>query len=313
MGIFNDTNLTDEQKKQLEWFNSIMAQMEKDEKDRIEREKQEYINSFLPDEKEFDYKEYNGPNDGSLIEKAKNENQDFYEHEKDKIDYEYNEAISEVNKNSEELNENAKQDSEDSLKEFSEGVEKFKSNAMKNNIYDSSIVGSKTRELRDITEKELLDIKNQLDSELKNIEDKKAQVEKEKEFDLKDLSSEYDKKVQNTFDDLKREQKEIKDEIDKYNKEVKKEEKEYNENYNKILNEKSEEYDNMLEKMYDDEAKNGYTGDRAEEYQERLDMATEFFKRYPKDVALKMIDSNPNLSKFLGMHYYGLLEEIKNA
>ncbi|MDE7337557.1 MAG: hypothetical protein K2N32_05515, partial [Clostridia bacterium] len=54
------------------------------------------------------------------------------------------------------------------------------------------------------------------------------------------------------------------------------------------------------------ENKNGYAGEKAENYAQRYNIAFDFYDSMPKSVALKMINENKDLQGYLG-NYFGRL------
>ncbi len=104
---------------------------------------------------------------------------------------------------------------------------------------------------------------------------------------------------------LEKRDKDIKS-IEDYNNKLKEKELKYIEERAKAIEEqlaqrlKDEQYLKYLEN------KNGYAGEKAENYTQRYNVAFDFYNSMPKNVALKMINENKDLQGYLG-NYFGRL------
>ena len=195
------------------------------------------------------------------------------------------------------------------IKELGEKLEKDVRNSandmIKQGIARSSIATGEEEGLRESYEATVLAERERSETKIKGLELEKALLEKEFKNDLENLKISHATKVQNKID-------KIVGEIDKENQKI----FEYN---NKIAMQEQKDkkeiariQSNALAEKYQqmrDEAKYGYSGEKKENYLQRLDIARDYFNRLDKEQALKELQENEKMYEYLGLYYNRLLSE----
>ncbi|MDE7216049.1 MAG: hypothetical protein K2O08_04505 [Clostridia bacterium] len=266
----------------------------------------EDLSDLLPEKIEYEYREYEGDDEEGIKNNTSQKYKDILESESKIVSDKYDTKVGEVeNKKQSASAESAVKASE--LQEKYEEIEKAIINSLiAKGLYNSSIKGAQKQASEESKLGELEGLKSDLD---KKLGDYDAQIEKlkgEENVALEKLDLSYAQKVQNEIQSLlEKRDKEMKS-IDDYNNKLKEKELKYIEDRAKAIEEqlsqrlKDEQYLKYLEN------KNGYAGEKAENYAQRYNIAFDFYDSMPKSVALKMINENKDLQGYLG-NYFGRL------
>lgn len=319
MGVFDDI---------IEWFQNLgktqevsdlglissLRDMEAAEQKRMDNLIKSKAESYRPKDKTFTYEEEYKPIDDETL---KQESDTYYskqwQEEKNDIQNAFDEKIDKINSKEEKY----KSDAEDKFNYYNDRyddiMKNFKNFAVKNGVVDSSIVGSKNTAETDEKNKYIKLTQEKLDDLLNETANNKELAEKLKQKDIEELDLEFNKKVQDYFDKLKAKEQSKVQKVEDKNAQIAKEEKAYKNNQDKIVADKMQEFKEEKEKFLNNEKIYGYSGTRAEEYNNRLKLARDFYSKYPKKDALKAIEKNSDLVKLLGHNYSKLIEDIKNG
>ena len=266
----------------------------------------EDIADLLPEKIEFEYREYEGEDEEGIKNSTSQKYKDLLDADSKITSDKYDTKVSEV----ENKKQSASKDSalkEQALENKYKEMEKAIINGLiQKGLYNSSIKGSQTKASEDAKEYEKKELSNDLNKKIDNYD---AQIEKlrgEENVALEQLDLSYAQKLSKEIDSLiEKRNKEI-NSIDDYNNKLKQKELKYIEDRAKAIEEqlaqrlKDEQYMKYLEN------KNGYSGEKEENYTQRYNLAFEFYDSMPKSVALKMINENKQLQDYLG-NYYGKL------
>ena len=317
-------------------------------KDELEREKQEAINSAKDSEKDLlssldnlekdylnsipakpekDYsklieefnkleKEDNTKTDEELSEEAKKNAYDGYDELLAEINKKFNLDI-EKTADKKETIESAGVEKLKELKElFDNNQNKIKNNMIDSGLYNSSIkIGLDDRNSDNFTNNSNMTaegVKNKLaeiDKSIAELEEKKNGAINE--FDIK-TAKEYNQKLEKLFEERNIERQKI----IAYNENLRLEKQKYDNNREKLINElKEKDAKAEREKAKFDaeqEAINGYSGSKKENYEKRYQLAYDFYNSLPKEVALDVIKSNPSIKGYLGLYYNTLVDSMNN-
>ena len=266
----------------------------------------EDLSDLLPEKIEFEYREYEGKDEQGIKDSTSQKYKDLLESESKILSDKYDTKVGEVENKKQSANKE-NEAKENQLNEKYEEVEKAIINSLiSKGLYNSSIKGAQQKASEESKLSELEGLRSELD---KKIGDYDAQIEKlkgEENVALEQLDLSYAQKVQNEIKSLlEKRDKDIKS-IEDYNNKLKEKELKYIEERAKAIEEqlaqrlKDEQYLKYLEN------KNGYAGEKAENYTQRYNVAFDFYNSMPKNVALKMINENKDLQGYLG-NYFGRL------
>ncbi len=320
MGIFDSigdwfsggSSSEDYKEDQLNMNKEIAAQ-EAEERARIEREKQAYVDMFEPDDKEFIYKQFEGLTEEEMKKIAESTYNDFYNEGINSVESEYNNAISDADKDIISAEQESKDNSDTVKDNLEDDTKDFRDTAYKSGILDSSIVGSKNTQLDGLADEDLDDIIKALEADLLEANEYKKKAAQDKKSNADDLLSDYNNKVNKHVNGQSSAQDNEQKKIDSHNSSVKSEEKKFEQYKKDLAIEKSLEYDSELDKKYKEESRYGYTGDRKAHYDKRVATAKAFYDKYDKKDVLDMIKSNPQLPELLGYEYSKFIDSYRNA
>ncbi len=322
MGIFkeisdwwNDLFKDDVTKEQEQKMITELAGMEAKERERLENIVKEYAASNRPQDLEFEYLEEYVPIDNeTLMDKSEKQYSEIYNAEKDLANEKYQEKLNKVEETEKGYIDNAEIKNNNYKEKYKDKTESFKSTASKNGIADSSIMGAKSEDLNNERDRYIDDVMKALQSKLNSTANKKEDILNEKNLKIQNLDSNFTKNVEDLFNKyLKEEENKVK-EVEKANKDTANKEKAYKEYQDRIVKEKAKEMENLQKEMKEKEERGIYEDPTREaEYDKRLEIARDFYKGFTKKSAIKAIQENSTLQKFLGLNYYRLLEEIQNG
>ena len=299
-----------------ESLNDINEQLEalaEEERVRLEKEKQDYIDMFKPEDKEFVYKEFEGLTDEEIKKLAEEKYNDYYNDGNSEIESEYNEEISDAENDIIEAEKESKDNSTEVNETLEDDVKDFRDSAYVRGILDSSITSSKNTQLDGIASEDLDKIIAQLESEIKVANELKVEAQKDKDSDKKKLSSDYSSKVDGQVKSSTTDREREKDKVESYNKLTKKEQEAFEKLKLDIADDKGKEYDKQQKADNELEAIYGYSGDRAKHYEKRVATAKAYYDKFDSDEVFDMIKSNPALSRLLGYEYNKFVQSYRNA
>lgn len=289
-----------------------LLKMQNESKKADENAYQQGLIEALPKELDLEYLEYNGQSDDEIEGLVKDKYDDGHKENITQIEGQYeleNQKLdSEKNVEAERKEENLKKQEEN----FDENVETFKNKALKNGIIESSIVSEQNEKFEETkaydNEKVLKEFKERvelLDGEIAGLEYKKSKA-------IGKADNDYLKKLDAEISTLKKERDNKIKEVNSVNNKVDIAKAEYEKN--KILAEQDyvDKYNDSIRKREESEAKYGYTGERKDEYEKRLNIALDFYSKFKKDDALNLIKNNKELKNLLGQNYNTLIRRINN-
>ena len=294
-------------------INKQLAAIAEEERKRLQKEKQDYIDMFEPEDKEFDYKVYEGISDDEMKKIAEGEYNDYYNDSNSSIDYEYDGEIKEADANISEAKDSAKEDSGIVTEDLDDDIKEFRDSAYVKGILDSTIVGSKNTELDEIADDEIIKIIEAMENDVNIANESKLDAKYDMDSSKKDLLTDYGNKVDKHIKTQTSDQNKEKDKIDDLNNATKKEEEAFGKFKQDIVTAKSKEYDDEFAALQKHEARYGYSGTRAAHYEKRVQAANSYYRQYPVDQAMDMIRANPELSELLGHEYNKFVQGYRNA
>ncbi|MGN0797502.1 MAG: hypothetical protein ACI4M5_04770 [Christensenellales bacterium] len=293
---------------QTELYNQL-REMDKAWKDKQSNRWVLYENT-MPETYEWTPKTYEGESE----EEIKARIQDYYapmrEQEKAVVEDEYDAKINIENNKKNAALVNAKKEYADNSQNKKDNLDQIKSTTAKKGTIRSSI---KTN-LDEQAQKDYEDMKAKIYgkylSNVNAIDYKIQQLNAQRQDALSDLDIAYAKSISSDIDKLVKERNEELDKIQKYNDEQSQKATEYLENRTKMIQKQREDIANIQTQERENEVKYGYSGDKLDEYNSRLNAAIEFYKSMPSDIAYELVVNNQQLKKYLGLMYGNLVSAI---
>lgn len=270
----------------------------------------EDIEDLLPEKIEFEYREYEGDDEDTIKEKTEKKYGEYLEKDTQNVNDKYSAKVGEL----EDKKQSAQKDSENKVKETDEKYGELEKEIVKQlvekGLYRSSIKSSQKQFNDGEKRKEIGRLGAELNGKLDAYDSQIDKLRVEEKAAIGELDLSYAQKIRSEIDSLlsKREQ-ELKA-IETYNNTLKEKEAKY-------IRERAQAVENQLAQRLKDEQelkemenKNGYAGEKLDNYTERYKIAYEFYSAMPKDVAKQMIQNNASLRAYLGKMFSKLYGDI---
>ena len=137
----------------------------------------------------------------------------------------------------------------------------------------------------------------------------------EKDKAMSELDLKYASELKDKIAELKEDRDAIVAKYTKYNNSVDEKELKYQqqrqEDIEKYLKEQREEKVKEDQKQREYEAKYGYSGEKLKNYNERYELAFDFYMSLDADIAIEALQASPNMKFYLGNYYDKLMDELK--
>lgn len=270
----------------------------------------EDLSDVLPEKIEFEYRKYEGDDEEGIKNKTAQKYNDLLKDDSKIVTDKYDTKVGEVESKKKSASEENAVKAQDLDRKYQEVEKAIINGLIQRGLFNSSIKGSQTKANEEAKEYEMQGLSSELN---KKIDAYDAQIEKlrgEENVALEQLDLSYAQKVQKEIQSLlEKREKEI-NSVNDYNNKLKEKETKYVEDRTKAIEKqltqrlKDEQYLKYLEN------KNGYAGEKLENYTQRYNLALEFYSSMPKSVALEMINSNKQLQDYLGNMFGRLVSEI---
>lgn len=270
----------------------------------------EDLETILPEDPGYVYKEYTGDDEQTIKDNTTQKYNDMLNDEKGIVSNEYDGKVNELESKKEIVTAESNEDIKELDKEYAELEKQLKNSLVEKGLYRSSIKTSQKEQTDKNKQSDMESIASNLSNKLKEYDTNIQNLRDEEAVALDNLDLTFAQKLQSEIDKLlEQRQQEIND-INKYNNDLKQKELKYKEDRAKAIEEQ------LVQRMKDEleikklEEENGYAGEKAENYQQRYDMAYEFYSGLPKDVAVKMLNENAELRTYLGLYYGKLVNAL---
>lgn len=216
-----------------------------------------------------------------------------------------------------------KQSADKSLKESYQNLQKVydelrknaENDAIKRGVARSSIITSRLDDIdyaKTLSKEEVDEAYNE---KIGDIDGKLKALERDKDVAMSNLDLKYASAIEKNMADLQAERDDLVLKYEKYNNSIREKNNRYDRqrrsDIDKFLKEKEEERVAREKAEEEEEQKNGYTGDKFDEYQKRFDMAYEFYSSLSADIAVDALKSAPNMKYYLGLYYDKLLYALR--
>ena len=303
----------EEQKKQLS--NSQEELYKKlDEMDKAWKDKQSnrwvLYEDVMPETYEWTPMQYDGESEDEIKARINEYYAPIKKQDKKSIDNEYDAKIKAQNDKKDEVKASAKKQYADNSQNKKDNLEKIKSTAAEKGMLRSSIKSNLDEQAQKNFEEMKAQIYNKYASNIDAIDYKIEQLNSQRQDALSDLDIAYAKSISTDIDKLVKERDAELDKIRKYNDDQTKKATEYIENRAKLIQKQKEDIAKLQTKERESEVRYGYSGEKLDEYTNRLTAAVEFYKSMPADIAYELVLNNQQLKKYLGSMYGSLVTAI---
>ncbi len=305
-------------------------------KDALEREKEvdsklkeldEQYKATLPVEEEPDLDrlfpkdsglkemEYEAESDEEIERKAKQKNDADRLKEQNKLDEKYFASFAEAEGDKIEAEQKREATYEELGELYKELREQMKDKALANGVARGSILSTKLRDLDDGRSAAEREAEAKFDTDIAGIDDDLRALERDREAALEQLDLKYAASLEENINKLKDERDKKIREYEKYNSSVREKNAKYLQQreldiveYLADLAEKKNEraaLESYNEKKY------GYSGEKRKNYEQRYELAYDFYSSLSPDIALEALEASPNMKYYLGIYYDALYNALK--
>ncbi|MDE7329413.1 MAG: hypothetical protein K2N57_06725 [Clostridia bacterium] len=268
------------------------------------------LSELLPEEIEYVYREYEGDDEETIKNNTNQKYQDLLEADSKIVNDKYDVKVGEVEGKKQTANEETAIKSNALNDKYAELEKAIVNNLIQRGLFNSSIKSSQTQASQEAKQSELDSLSADLQKKLGTYD---AQIDKlrgEENVALEQLDLSYAQKLESEIQSLlDKRAKEIAS-INDYNNKLKEKELQYIEDRTKAIEAQ------LAQRLKDEQAlkalenKNGYAGEKEENYTQRYNLAFDYYNSLPKNVALKMIQENNQLQEYLGNYFGKLLANI---
>lgn len=269
------------------------------------------ISDLVPEEVEFVYREYTGDDENTIKDKTTQKYQDIIDSETETVNADYGGRIGQIETKKDNAVQEATQDTDELDKEYDQLEKEIRNSLVEKGMYRSSIKDSQEARNDELRQYDIDRVNAQLDSQLATYDADIEKLKNEQDAAIGELNIKYAQKLQQEIDDLLADRQKQIDEINKYNNDLKVKEAEYTEDRLLAIEKQlAERMKNELE-IKELEQTVGYAGEKAENYEQRYQIAYDYYMNIPKEVATILIDENEDLRKYLGNYYTRLAAAVQ--
>lgn len=271
----------------------------------------EDIADLVPPMPDFEYREYKGDDEQTIKDKTTTKYDDLAESGKQSVTADYEGKIGQVESKKDKAESENKLDVADIESEYEKLEKEIRNSLVEKGMMRSSINSEQNKKAQDMKLSDLSKAEEELRSQLASYDAEIDRLGNEKDAALNELNISIAQKLQEEIDSLlEKRQKQI-DDINKYNDNLKAKEADYIEDRQLAIEKQiAERLKNQLEieKM---EQETGYAGEKAENYQQRYQLAYDYYMDLPKSVAVSLVESNDKLKDYLGYYYARLVAAVQ--
>ena len=315
-----DDQRDEEQKRRLEEAKQGESELEKqlaelDAKFNSKKETPTYdLDSLFPNDSGLKEIEYTPRTDEDIAESAAKEIDYKKAKDKNKLESDYASSVSALEKSRQQADKSLQTSYRDLEKVYNDLRQNAENDAIKRGVARSSIILSK---LNDLDAAKLIssgEIESAYNDTIGNINQKINALENDKDMALGELDLKYASELSDKIADLKAERADIVSKYEKYNNQIREKQTKYaaerQENIDKFLKEKAEEQAAAEKAQEQYEKEHGYQGEKLAEYQNRYNLAYDFYMSLSPDIAVSALKTAPNMKYYLGNYYDKLLAAL---
>ena len=289
-----------EQMKQLEKLYQRGKEPEKD------------VDELFPSDSGLKTVEYTVATDEELDDRAKSSLLGDYNDKKNKINSETNEKLENLGVKLSETKQKEQSELNDLKKKIEEAFSDVKSNAIKRGTTRSSIFQNSLNEVNENGQQSEDEVIKKYRTAVDSIDAQIENLKETRENALNNLDVKYASDVKEKLADLTKERDAIVKKYEEYNNKIIEKQNRYALEREKAINDylkEKQEQDKLTEEY---EKENGYTGDKKDNYEQRYNIAFDYYNSLSSDIALDALNASPSMKYYLGIYYDKLKDVLSN-
>ena len=289
-----------EQMKQLEKLYQMGKEPEKD------------VDELFPSDSGLKTVEYTVATDEELDDRAKSSLLGDYNDKKNKINSETNEKLENLGVKLSETKQKEQSELNDLKKKIEEAFSDVKSNAIKRGTTRSSIFQNSLNEVNENGQQSEDEAIKKYRTAVDSIDAQIENLKETRENALNNLDVKYASDVKEKLADLTKERDAIVKKYEEYNNKIIEKQNRYALEREKAINDylkEKQEQDKLTEEY---EKENGYTGDKKDNYEQRYNIAFDYYNSLSSDIALDALNASPSMKYYLGIYYDKLKDVLSN-
>ncbi len=317
-----DGQKDDEQKRKLAEAKAGEQELEKqlaelDKKFNASKPTKTYdVDSIFPKDSGLREIEYTPRTDDDIVNSATKEIDYQKGKEKNKVESGFESSISALEKSKSQADKSLRESYADLEKVYNELRQKAENDAIKRGVARSSIIMSKLGNLDEAKMLSAGEIESAYNETIGDINTKINGLEQDRENALLKLDLKYASELTNRIADLKADRDSVVAQYEKYNNQIREKQTKYEtqrqQNIEKYLSDKAAE-EKAAEKAQEAyEKAHGYTGEKLAEYENRYNLAYDFYMSLSPDIAVNALKTANSMKYYLGNYYDKLLTELKS-
>ena len=317
-----DDQKDDEQKRKLDEAKAGEDELEKklaelDAKFQEKKVEPVYdLDALFPKDSGLKEIEYSSRTDEDIVSSATKSVDFDIAKDRNKLESDYASSVAALEKSKNQAGKSLKESYRNLENVYNELRQKAENDAIKRGVARSSIILSK---LADLDEAKMLsagEIEGAYQDTIGDINTKINSLERDKDNALAELDLKYADELAKNIADLKAERDDVVAQYEKYNNTIREKQTKYEtqrqSNIEKFLKEKEEERaaEEKAQEAYEKE--HGYQGEKLAEYQNRYNLAYDFYMSLSPDIAVDALKSATNMKYYLGNYYDKLLSVLNS-
>lgn len=287
------------------WLQSVDEAYRQKERDKIK-----WVSDLMPEDPGYSYRTYEGETLDALLENARKESRAEQDDKSEQLDKAYR---SDAQKKEQKRAETEEETALALEKLFADAETQKKQTDRKmldRGMGRSSVPQAVKERIEEISDRTAREKRAQGEAESERLAAEIAALEKERDDALSALDVKYAEQTQKKLDAVKSDYDKQLRAIAEYNEKIDRQKVDYAKKREDAIEKQLKEYEKQLREQELFEAQNGYVGEKAAEYDARLNKALEFYRSLPADTARKMIAQNDRLRTYLGRNYTKLLSRL---
>ncbi|MGN0771842.1 MAG: hypothetical protein ACI4MI_04585 [Christensenellales bacterium] len=264
----------------------------------------------MPDTYEWTPMQYEGESEEDIINRINATYEPLKSQKTQAVTDEYDALVDAQNDKKTQAETKAQSDNLANEKDRDDNLDKIKGGSSDKGMVRSSVKTALDEEAQRTFEQMKAQIYDNYVNNVSAIDNKIEQLQAQRSEALSDLDLSFAKTISSEIDKLIKERNSELESIQKYNDEQSKKALEYIQKRTELIQKQKKEIADQQAKEREEELKNGYSGEKLDNYQERLDKAVAFYQAMPSDIAKELISNNQQLKSYLGLMYNKLVSAI---
>ena len=318
----SDEDKDDEQKRKLGEARQGESELEKklaemDAQFKSKKQKQTFdVDAIFPSDSGLKEVEYTPRTDEDIISSADKEIDYLKTKDKNKVEKDFASAVNALDESKRNADKTLKERYKDLENVYNELRQRAENDAIKRGVARSSIALSKLSDLDAARMESTGKVESAYQDTIGNIDAKIKELENDRDVALSELDLKYADELAKRISNLKAERDDAVLAYEKYNNSIREKQTKYaiqrQENIDKFLKEKEAEAQAAEKKQEAYEKTHGYQGEKLKEYQNRYNLAYDFYMSLSPDIAVNALQTATSMKYYLGNYYDKLLAALKS-